>query len=204
MNRVLATLREAPESGPITLTADFHQDMAWFNKFLPLFNGKVYFNKHLHTPITNIFVDASLTGVGGYWVDLIYAVPLGRIGDLPGNCSIVHLEMVNVFVALNLWKQRLAGKSLIIHCDNAAVVSTLNSGRASDQFLVKVARNIWLITATFDINLEVCHIPGKRNVLADTLSRLFGGATNETTVKNLASYQWGAVRDKDMALDHTI
>ena len=129
-------------------------------------------------------------------------MPLGRIRDLPEYCNI--FEMVNVFVALNLWKQRLAGKSMIIHCYNAAVVSTLNSGRASDQFLVKVARNIWLITATLGINLEVCHIPGKKNVLADTLFRLFEGGINSATIHNLASYQWCPVRDSDMARVHAI
>ena len=30
-----------------------------------------------------------------------------------------------------------------------------------------MARNIWLITAVHDIQLQVCHIPGKRNVIAE-------------------------------------
>ena len=33
VNRVLATLREALESGPITLTVDFHKDIAWLNRY---------------------------------------------------------------------------------------------------------------------------------------------------------------------------
>ena len=204
INRVLATLREAPETGPILLSVEFHKDIAWFNRFLPLFNGKVYFKKHLHTPITNVFVDASLTGVGGVWDEMVYAVPLARLQNLPPRCSIVHLEMVNVFVALNLWKLRLAGKSLIIHCDNAAVVSTLNSGRAFDQFLLKVARNIWLLTAVHDIDLQVRHIPGKKNVVADTLSRWFSGRIDNLTVHKFASFRWCTVQATDLAVDDTI
>ena len=99
----------------------------------------------------------------------------GTVGTSLVLYSIVHLKMINVFVALSPWKQRLAGRALLIHCDNAAVVCTLNSGRAHDQFLLKVARNIWLITAIHDIHLQVCHIPGKRNIIADTLSRWFSG-----------------------------
>ena len=45
VNRVLATLREATETGPVMLTDEFNKDMAWFNRFLPLFNGKVFLKK---------------------------------------------------------------------------------------------------------------------------------------------------------------
>ena len=178
--------------------------MAWFNRFLPLFNGKVYFNKYLHVPITNIFVDASLTGIGGVWSELVYAVPVSRLTGLPVHCSIVHLEMINVFVALSLWSKRLAGRTLVIHCDNAAVVCTLNSGRAHDQFLLKVARNIWLISAVYDIHLQVCHIPGKKKVIADTLSRWFSGCVDALTAHKFKAFHWCTVRSEDLTVDDTI
>lgn len=47
VNRILATLREAPNEGFIELSPAFHRDIAWFNSFLPSFNGQIYFNKHL-------------------------------------------------------------------------------------------------------------------------------------------------------------
>ena len=157
-----------------------------------------------HISITDIFVDASFTGIGGVWGDLVYAVPVGRLTGLPVHCSIVHLEMINMFVALSLWSERLAGRTLVVHCDNAAVVCTLNSGRAQDEFLLKVARNIWLITAVYDIRLQVCHIPGKRNVIADTLSRWFSGCINVPTAQKFTGFQWCSVGSKDLTIDETI
>ena len=53
VNRILATLRKAPENGPVNLTTGFQRDMAWFNTILPGLNGKVYFNKLSKPPITN-------------------------------------------------------------------------------------------------------------------------------------------------------
>lgn len=107
MNRILATLRETPDDGSVTLSLGFKRDMAWFHAFLAAFNGKVYFNKQLQVPITDLYVDACLTGVGGPWRRLEYALPLSRIPFLPTLCTIVHLEMINIFIGLNLWKHRL-------------------------------------------------------------------------------------------------
>ena len=52
----------APYSGSITLSSEFYKDMVWLNSF----NGQVYSNKHLRSPFANLYVDASLTGVGGF------------------------------------------------------------------------------------------------------------------------------------------
>ena len=47
----------------------------------------------------------------------------------------------------------------------------LNSGRARDQVLAKYARNIFMWTSAFNIELKVVHIAGKMNPVADLLSR---------------------------------
>ena len=49
----------------------------------------------------------------------------------------------------------------------------VDTGKTRDTFLALCMRNIWLITATWDIQLEVRHIPGAHNVIADTLSRVY-------------------------------
>lgn len=82
-------------------------------------------------------------------------IPLGCLQSLSPQATIVHLEMVNVIIALNIFKSYSASRSVIIHCGNMAVVRTFNSGRAWDEFLGTVARNIWLFTSLFDITLTV-------------------------------------------------
>lgn len=80
---------------------------------------------------------------------------------------------------------------ILIHCDNSAVVSIIQMGRTEKLIILAVARNIWLITTTHDINLTVVHIPGKANVVADLLSRWFILSTyNNLLYLNIANPQW--------------
>ena len=87
------------------------------------------------------------------------------------NYNIAHLEILNIVVALKIWAQQWANKRIKLHCDNMAVVEVLRNGRARDNILGLMARNIWLICAMFNIHIIMLHIPGMNNVLADLLSR---------------------------------
>ena len=49
-----------------------------------------------------------------------------------GNYTIVHLEMLNIMVALKVWGQHWSNKCVEIKCDNLAVVSVLQEGKARD------------------------------------------------------------------------
>ena len=61
--------------------------------------------------------------------------------------AIVRYEMLNIMVAIRTWGMGWSGKTVLIHCDNEAVVTVLTSGRTKDLTLADIARNIWLGTA---------------------------------------------------------
>ena len=90
------------------------------------------------------------------------------------NYTIVHLEILNLVVALKLWGPYWKDKTVEIKCDNMAVVDVLKSGRACDDILAMCTRNIWLLSAMFNVELVVNHIPGSHNVVAYLLSRWQG------------------------------
>ena len=77
-------------------------------------------------------------------------------------------------VALKVWGDIWQDQVIDIKCDNKAVVEVLRSGRARDPILATCARNIWLLTSIFNIQLMVNHIPGVKNEMADLLSRWQG------------------------------
>ena len=56
-------------------------------------------------------------------------------------------------------------------CDNAAVVSTLSSGKVKDRLLAGILRDIWFVAASFDFELRAIHLSGEENRAADLLSR---------------------------------
>ena len=158
LNKMLDTLRAALKQDTIVVDPEFRGDVNWFTKFLPKFNGVAYFNhKLIHT---HVELDASLQGLEAKCGQEIYAIAL-PIGYQ--NYNIVHLEMINILVVVKTWAPQWQGRKVVIHCDNQAVVSVLNSGHTRDMTLAAMARNINRITAQLDIDL---------NVIADTLSRL--------------------------------
>ena len=49
-----------------------------------------------------------------------------------------------------------------IYCDNLAVVQVVRTNKTKDLFLAACIIDIWLISATLDITLDIQHIMGKR------------------------------------------
>ena len=204
INRMLNLLRESGKSSKIKLTQDFFQDLAWFLAFLPKFNGVTYIKKDPIPFDHTLHVDASLTGLGGIWNNRVYATPV--IPLVHFHLKIVHLEMLNILVALRKWHKFWAHSKVQIFCDNLAVVLVTASGKTKDPYLAACLRNLWLITATCDIDLEVNHIPGTHNNWADFLSRLHGkGYTDPELLSYLEdNYHWEKIGITDLTLDLSI
>ena len=81
--------------------------------------------------------------------------------------------MFNIFLALRCWAKFWAHAAVIIHCDNMADVRVVQSGKSRDEFLSACLRNVWLILAVFDIDLQITHIQGANNTIVHALSRLY-------------------------------
>ena len=186
LNRMLQVLRDGHACKQIHLTTDFHRDLHWFNTFLSSYNGVTFYdNSQIHATIA---LDACLSGLGAVYKDMVYALPIPRGFR---NYTIVHLEMLNIMVALKVWGQHWSNKCVEIKCDNLAVVSVLQEGKARDLLLAAFARNIWLLTSIFNIQLKVSHIFGKDNQIADLLSRWWDTKDNHQKLCTfLPNYKW--------------
>ena len=103
----LDLLRFAHSHQKVTLTPDFKRDFKWFAKFLPEHNGLSLYD---HRPIdVTLELDACLTGLGGGGRsgNFIYHLPI-PMGYR--NWTIVHLEMVNILLAVRLFNHQWASK----------------------------------------------------------------------------------------------
>ena len=171
INRMLTLFRANSKAKKIVLTADFHKDLNWFLNFLPSFNGVTYLRKSQIVNNHSLHIDASLTGLGGIWNDEVYSTPVFDL--FSGDLKIVHLEMLNLVIALRVWAKKWTHSVVKFYCDNMAVLQVVRTGRIKDHMLALCLRNIWLITASFDIDLQIEHIQGSHNIQADLLSRLY-------------------------------
>ena len=132
INRMLVIFRENAHKKRIKLTQEFFQDLVWFLEFLPTFNGITYFNKTEVLSENYVYLDASLTGLGAIWNDRVYITPIFAI---PGfHLKIVHLEMLNIVLALRTWGSYWQHKKIKIFCDNLAVVQVVKSSKTKDKF----------------------------------------------------------------------
>ena len=120
LNRMLQLLREYHGQTRIHLNPEFHRDLRWFERFLPLYNGISLYDHQ--KPDHQVHLDACLQGLGGVWQNMVYhmPIPLGFKG-----LNIVHLEMLNILVAVKLFCVHWKGMNILIHCDNFAVVNVL-------------------------------------------------------------------------------
>jgi hypothetical protein len=166
VNRILALLRSMGDMTRVTIDEGTKQDLRWFISCAHAVNGTVQIYKCLR-PRLDIYVDASLKGVGGVLQNYVYKLALP---DKPGWC-IAYWETINVMVAIRNFAKLIAGSEINIWCDNQAAVSILNSGRAKDPILQAIARNLWLESARLDCNLYFTHIKGADNRTAYFLSR---------------------------------
>ena len=91
-------------------------------------------------------------------------------------------------MAAKIWAETWANKQIHVFCDNMAVVEVLNTGKARDSILATCARNIWLISAMFNVQFQFTHISGKQNLLADLLSRRTGHSSDKDKLHTLCPH----------------
>ena len=166
-NRLLNTLRTSNHK--VIITEEMKKDLSWFIQFLVRLNSKMLFPDKRQE--IDAYVDASLSCLGAYWNNNVYAV--SRPISSTAGFSITHLEMLNVMLSLRAFAHAWQGKKIRFHIDNQAVVYLLKFGRIKDKILQSIVRTIWLLSASHDIQLQYSHIPGILNKEAGALSRVF-------------------------------
>ena len=161
---MLELLRSAHGHQKIFLTPEFKRDLRWFAKFLPTYNGVSLYD---HKPIGAMLeLDACLTGFGGRCGRFVYHLPIVR--------GFMNWSMVNILIAIRLFKFLWKGCKVLIKYDDEAVLSVLKNGRTRDPYFAACGPNIRYDSAMSDIDLQYTHIRGTENKVADILSRWQG------------------------------
>ena len=82
-------------------------------------------------------------------------------------------------------------RTVLVHCNNQAVVKAINSGKTRDPMLTVIGKNICKKLAEHDTRLQTRHIRGKKNIIADALSRLSSSPVHlQTNRTHLPRAQW--------------
>ena len=129
--------------------------------------------------------DATLSAAGAFSKQRFYAEEFPP-DVTSSNFNITHLEAFNLIHALTALLPPSPQECLVIvNTDNETSQQVLQTGRSKDSFLCACARQIWLIPAKLNFELEIHHKAGKDLVLADALSRSFTSIMAKLKASNL-------------------
>jgi hypothetical protein len=168
VSRMLATLRRAHATPIVELGDEFMKDINWFIVSMPSYNGIQYIPPPEHN--FTLEVDACLTGTGGVSLPYYYQAIIPDFIQADQH-AISQLEFLNIVVAIKLWGERYKDATLRVFCDNMAAISVLLTGKGVDKMMLSCAREIWLASVKWNINILPYHKPGKDMLIPDTLSR---------------------------------
>lgn len=152
----------------LRLDASTRSDLLWWHVFLSQWNGISILP--LQQPQVLLTSDASGSwGAGAYcgsnWFQLEWPGPLRA-------SNIATLELIPVVVATAVWGSAWHSAHIITcHCDNEAVVHTLNKGSAKDPALAQLLRCLAFYLTHYHLSLSAQHVAGSSNAAADALSR---------------------------------
>ncbi|XP_068238401.1 uncharacterized protein [Palaemon carinicauda] len=116
-----------------------------------------------------LFTDVSMGDWGAHLDDLVVS---GVWSEEEKHLHINVLEMMVVSRARFHFQARLREHSVVLMSDNTSVVAYVNKqGGTLSHLLQQLTRQVFLWAESQHVTLSARYIPGKRNVLADALSR---------------------------------
>lgn len=155
----------------VRLSTEAKADLNVLLLFMQHFNNATFFlpNHWDTSEVLHLFTDASNLGYGGILGTKWFYGPWDDV------LRVHHINIKELFpitVSLEHWGSQLRNKSIIFFSDNETVVAIINKQTSPNNILMILVRRLVLASLKFNIRFKARHIPGKRNELADALSRL--------------------------------
>ncbi|XP_046544816.1 uncharacterized protein LOC124255024 [Haliotis rubra] len=123
----------------------------------------------LPPPDVTLYADASNSGWGAHVNE--HQVQ-GLWSQQESNLHINCLEMLALVKALSHWSWNLHQKNIMLVTDNSTVVAYINKqGGTKSHRLLQITKELFKIADSMKSHIKARHIPGKVNILADSLSR---------------------------------
>ncbi len=114
--------------------------------------------------------DSSGKSCAGVWGDRWFVYKFTAL-DNEYFTHISTKELFAVVMACRTYREGAKGKTIIAYCDNEPSVTAINKGKCQDPILMKLVRELFYLHAEFSFQIKAIHLPGKKNVVADALSR---------------------------------
>ena len=179
----------------IHINSHIKADLLWWHHFLPLWNGIHIISPS--RPLLRLWTDASGDfGIGAYILQggqTTHTLPAEQVVSerYTTRLRAKHInekEMTAILHAIWRWLPMCKGAHLLLYCDSFAVMSGVKKTSIRGGAMHPL-RNIAMMAAIYDIEIEPHWLSTKENFLADWLSRgLFGKiADNYPNLQGISS-----------------
>ena len=170
LRRMIDLLHHRPhESFHIRLNRSFRSDLAWWQTFLPQWNGISFLPPPSLLPSIVVTTDASGSWGAGAWHQSAW---FQVCWDHRAHAlSIVAKELIPIILACHTWGTAWNNQRVLCQCDNQVVVACLRSRTSRDAGLMHLIRCLVFVEALRNCFLYPQYISTKDNHLADDLSR---------------------------------
>ena len=188
LRRVLDMMNSLKSSkAKCRLSADFHDDLQWWVKFLQQFNGKRLFLDSL--PTVDVQTDACPLAAGAFyrgdWFYHHFSLDSPQWDPLHIN----HKETLAIILAAKRWHKAWVNQHVIIHSDNQAAVNIINKGSTANRIIMKNLRELFWLSAVNNFRITARYIRGSQNITADAVSRLHNPKHCLTLYKELRRWR---------------
>ena len=156
----------------IRITQDVRKDLALWKSFFQSHNGKSMFLEDAWCSSSHLkFYTNAAQSLG-------FGIVFGRkwaYGKWPADWThknIAFLELFPIVLGVQMWGDSLANKRILFFTDNDSVVHVINHQTSKNKELLYLLRQLVLTCLRHNVLFRARHIRGKKNILADCLSRL--------------------------------
>lgn len=161
----------------IRVDRELRKDCEMWKTFLTDQNGSynrpfMDFTVELQAQELQYFTDSSFLACAGYFDGRYFwkPWPTNLISETEAN--IVLLELYSIAVSIVLWAKYLRNYRVVIYSDSQSAVDIVNSASSRCPRCMHLVRIITKTSMNNNTRFFMRHISGKKNVLADKLSRL--------------------------------
>ena len=157
--------------GSVSLSRQTREDLRWWTAL----RGSPHVGRAIWRPPESreLWCDASDLGWGGALAQRLRLAPAAGFwspDELPWH--ITRKELVAVRLTVHHFLPQLAGRRVLLHEDNQAVVWILTNFVSRSSELMHELRKLWYLLDNYDIALRPVYIRSAENRIADAASRL--------------------------------
>lgn len=155
---------------PVSL--ELKKDVMWWRKALNDRNKVcMMWLEDLGVEDPGMYTDSCLDGIGAVLKDQCFRSSIPVVLRNREEWNIAHYEFLSLIVAVQVWITWVKGRRFTAYCDNQAVVSVVNTGRAKDRELQRLLRWLCYLLTVNDSLLRLKYVETDKNFKADILSR---------------------------------